>query len=139
MLVAHVSALAQFSLSAPDAFESKSDVIYEFLLKKLLLVPSEIEEDEEAEETEWATDDLLPDIYQAKVLALKTFRNRSQVYANTDRAMLVSEPPFKIFHSLVENNGKLSQTTKEESGSLVPHACLLLTCFLVQFYCPGFV
>lgn len=39
LLVAHIAALAQFALLAPDAFESKSDVITEFLVKKLLMVP----------------------------------------------------------------------------------------------------
>ena len=39
-LVAHITVLAQFAKMAPDAFESKSDVIMAFLLKEVLMAPS---------------------------------------------------------------------------------------------------
>jgi hypothetical protein len=37
-LAAHVAVLAQFALVAPDAFQSRSDAIMAFLLKKVLMV-----------------------------------------------------------------------------------------------------
>ena len=39
-LVAHITVLAQLAKMAPDAFESKSDVIMAFLLKEVLMTPS---------------------------------------------------------------------------------------------------
>jgi sister-chromatid-cohesion protein PDS5 len=39
-LVAHITVLAQFARLAPDAFESKSDVIMAFLLKEVLMTPN---------------------------------------------------------------------------------------------------
>jgi sister chromatid cohesion protein PDS5 len=38
--VAHITALAQLAKMAPDAFESKSDVIMAFLLKEVLMTSS---------------------------------------------------------------------------------------------------
>ncbi len=115
LLVAHISALAQFSLFAPDAFEAKSDVITEFLVKHLLMQPSPLPEDEgSGGEEEWAADEVLPDLYWAKILALKAFRNRCRAYAGTDKAGLVSEPALKMFLALLEANGSLSRTVDEE-------------------------
>ncbi|KAF8907524.1 armadillo-type protein [Mucidula mucida] len=114
-LVAHISALAQFSLFAPDAFEAKSDVITEFLVKHLLMQPSPLPEDEgSGGEEEWAADEVLPDLYWAKILALKAFRNRCRAYAGTDKAGLVSEPALKMFLALLEANGSLSRTVDED-------------------------
>lgn len=39
-LVAHITVLAQLAKMAPDAFETKSDVIMAFLLKEVLMTPS---------------------------------------------------------------------------------------------------
>lgn len=43
-LVAHIAVLAQLSLRAPDAFEQKSDVIMEFLVKEVLRSDTEDED-----------------------------------------------------------------------------------------------
>jgi sister-chromatid-cohesion protein PDS5 len=38
--VARISVLAEFAKSATDAFEQKSDVIMNFLLKEVVMVPT---------------------------------------------------------------------------------------------------
>ncbi|KAF8999911.1 ARM repeat-containing protein [Hymenopellis radicata] len=132
LLVAHISALAQFSLFAPDAFESKSDVITQFLVKQLLMQPSPVPEDEgSAGEEEWAADEVLPDLYWAKILALKAFRNRCRAYAGTDKASLVSEPALKMFFALLEANGSLSRTV-EEDPTLMSRLRLTAALSLIQ-------
>ncbi|KAK0446041.1 armadillo-type protein [Desarmillaria tabescens] len=113
LLVAHIAALAQFALLAPDAFESKSDVITEFLVKKLLMIPQLPDPDDDTEE-EWVEDDVMPDILRAKILALKVFKNRSLAYADSDKGLMVSGPPLKIFKQLVEANGALSSDVAED-------------------------
>ncbi|KAK0480865.1 armadillo-type protein [Armillaria novae-zelandiae] len=113
LLVAHIAALAQFALLAPDAFESKSDVITEFLVKKLLMVPQLPDPDDDTEE-EWVEDDVMPDLLRAKILALKVFKNRTLAYADSDKGLMVSGPPLKIFKQLVEMNGALSSDVTED-------------------------
>jgi sister-chromatid-cohesion protein PDS5 len=39
--IAHITALDQLALLAPAAFETRSDVVMAFLLKKVLMVPNE--------------------------------------------------------------------------------------------------
>ncbi|KAK0211511.1 armadillo-type protein [Armillaria fumosa] len=113
LLVAHIAALAQFALLAPDAFESKSDVVTEFLVKKLLMVPQPPDPEDDTEE-EWVEDDVMPDLLRAKILALKVFKNRSLAYADSDKGLMVSGPPLKIFKQLVEMNGALSPDITED-------------------------
>ncbi|KAG7446844.1 cohesin-associated protein Pds5 [Guyanagaster necrorhizus] len=112
LLIAHIAALAQFALLAPDAFESKSDVITEFLVKELLMIPQLPDPDDDADE-EWVNDDAMPDLLRAKILALKVFKNRSLAYADSDKGLMVSGPPLKIFKQLVEMNGALSSDVAE--------------------------
>lgn len=40
--VAHVAALVQMAIYAPDAFEQKSDVIMTYLVKRILMIPSPV-------------------------------------------------------------------------------------------------
>lgn len=40
MLVAHISVLAELAQTAPDAFESKSEAIMNFIVKQILMTPS---------------------------------------------------------------------------------------------------
>ncbi|KAI0790526.1 armadillo-type protein [Abortiporus biennis] len=117
LLVAHVAVLAQFSLLAPDAFEEKSDVIMAFLLKKILMGPTPSDPDRMEVENDWIEDSDLHPRLRAKLLALKTCRNRCLVNASTENALDIVKPVLKMFTTLVTYGGAFKPDTEESFGA----------------------
>ncbi|KAF8970162.1 armadillo-type protein [Flammula alnicola] len=112
--VAHVAALAQLARFAPDAFEQKSDVIMTYLIKRVLMVPSPIDPEEEDKEEEWMEDDAVPDELRAKLFALKVCRNRCLAHAATEQALEIATPVLKLLATLVEHDGTLNLEVEED-------------------------
>ncbi|KAF7289956.1 hypothetical protein MIND_01370800 [Mycena indigotica] len=114
LLVSHVASLAQFARHAPDAFEHKSDVLMDFLIKKLLMVPTHpLDEDMESDE-EWAEEDKISDNLRAKVFAIKVCRNRCLAHATSENARELSTPVLKLLGRLVQNSGSILPDSGED-------------------------
>ncbi|EJD05552.1 uncharacterized protein FOMMEDRAFT_132048 [Fomitiporia mediterranea MF3/22] len=114
-LVAHLAVLVEMVRSAPDAFEQRSDVIIEFLLKEVLMKSSNaasMDVDDDADE--WIDDDNLHPLGKAKVLALKVCRHRCLVHSATENALDVATPVLKMLVTLLENSGSLSEQVRDE-------------------------
>jgi len=131
--VAHITALAQLAKMAPDAFESKSDVIMAFLLKEVLMTPSvpdpvrglssvigcspsilQFPQDVMDDGEEWVEDDDVSPALSAKVLSLKVCRNRSLAHASSDTALEISTPVLKMFATLLEHSGSFTADAADE-------------------------
>uniref|UniRef100_A0A0W0GEX7 Cohesin-associated protein pds5 n=2 Tax=Moniliophthora roreri TaxID=221103 RepID=A0A0W0GEX7_MONRR len=113
-LVAHVTALDQLVQFAPNAFESKSDVITKFLLKKLLMVPNPSPDDDMDDGEEWCEDAVLPDLTRAKVTALKVFRHRSLSHKDKPNALELSTPVLKMLAMLLDQEGTLATDADQD-------------------------
>jgi len=118
LLVARIAALAQIARYAPDAFEQKSDVIVSFLLKNVLMVPTEVKPDDMETDEEWFEDDELPDGLKAKLLSLKVCRNRSMAFGSSDKALDVATPVLRMLASILENNGSLTPDANENPKAM---------------------
>ncbi|KAG6833054.1 hypothetical protein H0H87_012065 [Tephrocybe sp. NHM501043] len=113
-LVAHIAVLAQMARFAPAAFEHKSDVIIDFLLKKVLSVPTPPDPDEMDVDEEWVVDEEVPPILQAKILALKVCRYRSLAHKADENAVEISTPVFKMLATLLEYSGSFTGEEGED-------------------------
>ncbi|KAJ3999568.1 armadillo-type protein [Lentinula boryana] len=107
-LVAHLVSLGQFARFVPDAFEQKSDVITAFLLRKLLMVPSQLPDDVEDDGEEWVEDDEVSDNLKAKIAALKVLRYRTISHANSKNAIDISTPVLKMLVTVLDRGGSLA-------------------------------
>ncbi|KAH9990948.1 armadillo-type protein [Russula compacta] len=106
-LVAHVTVLAELAQKAPDAFESKSEEIMNFIVKQILMSPSPREPDEMDVDAEWIEkSDIRPSLSK-KIIALKVCRNRCLAYAASDTALDVASPVLRMFFALLEHGGSL--------------------------------
>ena len=54
---------------------------------------------------EWVEDEDVPELLRAKVLALKTCRNRCLSHAGSEKAMEIATPVMKLCATLLEQNG----------------------------------
>ncbi|KAH9477762.1 Sister chromatid cohesion protein pds5 [Psilocybe cubensis] len=111
--VAQIAALVQLVKFAPDAFEQKSDVIITYLIKRVLMVPSPADPNEEDSEEEWIENDEIPDELRAKVLAVKVCRNRCLSHAASEQALEIATPVLKLLATLLEHDGSLSLQVEE--------------------------
>ncbi|KAJ7160887.1 armadillo-type protein [Mycena filopes] len=139
ILVAHVAVLAQFARFAPDAFEHRSDVLTEFLLKRLLMVPTHLLDDAMDTEEEWADDSEVSDNLRAKILAIKVFRNRSLSHAAADNALEMATPVLKMLATLLDNGGSFVADSGEDpkvmSRMRLQAAVSLLHLSTITAYC----
>ncbi|KAJ7755342.1 armadillo-type protein [Mycena maculata] len=115
-LVAHVAVLAQLARFAPDAFEHKSEEVMTFLLKKLLVVPTQLLDDDvdTGEAEEWADESEVSDNLRAKILALKVCRYRTLAHAEADTALEIATPVLKMLATLVDYGGSLTEDSGED-------------------------
>ncbi|KAF8605742.1 cohesin-associated protein Pds5 [Ceratobasidium sp. AG-I] len=109
ILVAHVAVLAEAAKSSPEAFEDKSDVIMNFLVQGLLMpnTPSTSQDamlTDDGDE-EWVEDSQLNDMGKAKILALKVMHNRCLAHVDSDAALDMSAPVFKLLFAILEHGG----------------------------------
>ncbi|CAK5272282.1 unnamed protein product [Mycena citricolor] len=114
ILVAHVAVLAQFARFAPNSFEHKSDVLMEFLLKQLLMVPTGRLDNAMETDEEWAEEAEVTDNLRAKILALKVCRNRSLAHAKSDKAVEMATPVLKMLATILELGGSLVPDADED-------------------------
>ncbi|KAJ7839550.1 armadillo-type protein [Mycena olivaceomarginata] len=113
-LVAHIAVLAQFARFAPDAFEHRSDVLTEVLVKDLLMVPTHPLDEAMDTEEEWADEADVSDNLRAKILALKVCRNRSLAHADKENALEIATPVLKMLATLLEHGGSFIAESGED-------------------------
>ncbi|KAG9124967.1 hypothetical protein FRC07_009533 [Ceratobasidium sp. 392] len=114
-LIAHVAVLAEAAKSSPEAFEDKSDVIMNFLVQGLLMVNTSSTSDAmitEDNDEEWAEDSQLNGTGKAKILALKVMHNRCLAHAESDAALDMCAPVFKLLFSILENGGSVNPSVE---------------------------
>ncbi|KAF8999085.1 armadillo-type protein [Cyathus striatus] len=107
-LVARIAVLAQFAKFAPDAFEHKSDTIMDILVKKVLMTPSPVDDDQMDDDEEWFEDDEVPAALSAKLLAIKVCRNRCLAHASSEKALEIAAPVLKMLATLLDYSGSMS-------------------------------
>ncbi|KIK70195.1 hypothetical protein GYMLUDRAFT_150761 [Collybiopsis luxurians FD-317 M1] len=119
-LVARLVSLSQFARFVPDVFEQKSDVITEFLLNGLLMVPSLPPTNQEDDGEEWAEDDEVSENLKAKVVALKLLRYRSMAHAYSKNAIEIATPVLKMFTTILLRVGSVAgdDDVQEDSKAL---------------------
>ncbi|KAG9103997.1 hypothetical protein FRC06_006261 [Ceratobasidium sp. 370] len=114
-LVAHVAVLAEAAKSSPEAFEDRSDVITNFLVQGLLMVNTLSTSDAmitEENDEEWVEDSQLNGTGKAKILALKVMHNRCLAHAESDAALDMSAPVFKLLFSILDNGGSVNTSVE---------------------------
>lgn len=68
----------------------------------------------EDNDDEWAEDSQLNDTGKAKILALKVMHNRCLAHAESDAALDMSAPVFKLLFALLENTGSVDSSVEYE-------------------------
>lgn len=63
---------------------------------------------------EWVDDDNMSPHLRAKILALKTCRNRCLAHANTDTALDIAKPVLRMFTTLLEYVGSFTADSTDE-------------------------
>ncbi|KAH9039613.1 armadillo-type protein [Lactarius pseudohatsudake] len=106
-LLAHISVLAELAQTAPDSFETKSEVIMNFIVKQILMSPSPPDPGDMDVDIEWIERADVPPSLSKRVLALKVCRNRCLAHAESDTALDMATPALKMFFALLENGGSL--------------------------------
>ncbi|KZP25702.1 ARM repeat-containing protein [Athelia psychrophila] len=112
-LVAHITVLAQLSRFAPDAFETRSEVIMAFLVKDIVMQPSPPDQDTMDDGEEWAEDDDVSLACKAKILSLKVCRNRCIAHAAAETALDISKPVVKMLATILHNRGSLTADSND--------------------------
>ncbi|KAF5318692.1 hypothetical protein D9619_010650 [Psilocybe cf. subviscida] len=110
--VANIAALGQLARFAPDAFEQKSDVIMAYIVNRILMVPTPV--DDPNPEEEWLEDSELQDDLRAKLLSLKVCRNRCLAHSDSDQALEIATPVIKLLVQLINYEGSLSAEAEED-------------------------
>jgi sister-chromatid-cohesion protein PDS5 len=113
-LVAHISVLAELAQTAPDAFESKSEAIMNFIVKQILMSPSPPDPGDMDVDVEWVERADVPPSFNKRVLALKVCRNRCLAHAESDSALDIATPALKMFFALLENGGSLHAESDDD-------------------------
>ncbi|KZT61710.1 cohesin-associated protein Pds5 [Calocera cornea HHB12733] len=108
-LVGHLSALAELAKSAPDAFESCSDITMQFILKKLFMRDDRVVRNEE----EWADDPDVPLGTLAKEYAIRICTNRCLSHASGDQASDIAKPVINLLYNILETGGMPFQNVKQ--------------------------
>ncbi|KAF7975521.1 hypothetical protein HWV62_9337 [Athelia sp. TMB] len=113
-LVAHITVLAQLSRFAPDAFETKSEVIMALLVKEIIMQPSPPDPETMDDGEEWAEDDEISLACKAKVLSLKVCRNRCIAHASAETGLEISKPVVKMLATILHNRGSLTAESNDD-------------------------
>lgn len=67
-----------------------------------------------ATDEEWVDDAAMSPMLRAKIMALKVFRNRCLAQANSEHANDLASPVLKIFITLLQYGGSLSEDANDE-------------------------
>ncbi|KZO98450.1 hypothetical protein CALVIDRAFT_495831 [Calocera viscosa TUFC12733] len=100
-LVGHLSALAELATCAPDAFESCSDIVMQFILKKLFMRNEDVTKNEE----EWADDPDVPLGTLAKEYAIRICTNRCLSHASGEQAADIAKPVISLLFNILDTGG----------------------------------
>ncbi|TFK20656.1 cohesin-associated protein Pds5 [Coprinopsis marcescibilis] len=140
---ARVAALAQIAKYHSEAFERRSSVLMPFLLKKILMIPSEGDPEEMEDGEEWMEKDDIPEFLRAKIQALKVCRNRCLAHSTAEKALEIATPSLKMFATLLEHNGSLNPDVIEDPKFLsrmrLQAAFALLHLSTVEFFATAIV
>jgi sister-chromatid-cohesion protein PDS5 len=63
---------------------------------------------------EWVEDNQLNAIGKAKLLALKVMHNRCLAHVNSDAALDISQPVFKLLFTILEHSGAVNPSVDYE-------------------------
>ncbi|KAH9985602.1 armadillo-type protein [Russula vinacea] len=113
-LVAHVTVLAELAHEVPDAFESKSEEIMNFVVKQILMTPSLRDPDEMDIDAEWVEESDVPPSLSKKIIALKVCRNRCLAHATSDAALDIATPVIRMLFALLEQGGSLRAENEDD-------------------------
>ncbi|KAF5390105.1 hypothetical protein D9757_003848 [Collybiopsis confluens] len=132
-LVARLVSLSQLARFVPDAFEQKSDVVTQFLLKKLLMIPSlppvghlspifppgylnvnRAQAGQEDDGEEWIEDEDVSNNLRAKVVALKLFRHRCVAHADSKNSIEIATPVLKMLTTITLQAGSIRSNNEVE-------------------------
>ncbi|KAI0280430.1 armadillo-type protein [Russula aff. rugulosa BPL654] len=113
-LVAHVTVLAELAHKVPDAFESKSEEIMNFIVKQILMTPSPRDPDEMDVDAEWIEKSDVPPSLSKKIKALKVCRNRCLAHATSDAALDIATPVLRMLFALLEHGGSLQAENEDD-------------------------
>ncbi|ORX94611.1 ARM repeat-containing protein [Basidiobolus meristosporus CBS 931.73] len=104
-LLSHLSALSQIVLHAPEAFESYSDSVIPFVVKNILMQPSQVESG--SSEEEWEEYEKIHDECKAKLYGIKILVNRLIGLANDEINHELAQPAFKMLWKIIKENGEI--------------------------------
>ncbi|KAI6134781.1 armadillo-type protein [Pisolithus croceorrhizus] len=113
VLVAHTALLVQMARFRSEAFEHRSDDIITFLVKKLLLSPSQDDGEDMDVDNDWVNDDDIPPILRARIQALKVCRNRCLAHASSPNAIDIATPALKMFTTLTQHSGSFKVDARD--------------------------
>ncbi|KAN0111727.1 Armadillo-type fold [Russula decolorans] len=113
-LVAHVTVLAELAHEVPDAFETKSEEIMNFIVKQILMTPSLRDPDEMDVGAEWIEKSDVPPSLSKKIKALKVCRNRCLAHATSDAALDIATPVLRMLFALLEHGGSLQAENDDD-------------------------
>jgi len=113
-LVARITVLAELAQNAPDAFESKSEEIMNFVVKRILMSPSPRDPDEMDVDAEWIEKSDVPPSLSKKIVALKVCRYRCLAHATDDTALDMATPVLRMFFALLEHGGSLHAENEDD-------------------------
>ncbi|KAI6002991.1 armadillo-type protein [Pisolithus albus] len=117
MLVAHTALLVQMARFRPEAFEHRSDDIMTFLVKGLLLSPSQDDDEDMDVDNDWLNDDDVAPILRAQIQALKVCRNRCLAHASSPNAIDIATPALKMFTTLIQHSGSFKVDARDSAST----------------------
>lgn len=117
MLVAHTALLVQMARFRSEAFEHRSDDIMTFLVKGLLLSPSQDDDEDMDVDNDWLNDDDVPPILRARIQALKVCRNRCLAHASSPNAIDIATPALKMFTTLIQHSGSFKVDARDSAST----------------------
>ncbi|KAI0305166.1 hypothetical protein B0F90DRAFT_1808987 [Multifurca ochricompacta] len=113
-LVAHLTVLAELAQTSPDAFESKSEVIMNFIVKQILMTPSPPDPDNMDVDVEWIEEADVPPSLSMKIIALKVCRHRCLAHAASETALDMATPVLRMFFALLEHGGSIHAEIEDD-------------------------
>ncbi|WBW73235.1 mitotic and meiotic cohesin loader subunit Pds5 [Schizosaccharomyces osmophilus] len=106
-LSVRLSTLAQLVLYRLDAVEKHADFITECLVKEIIQMVPEANEDQNETE-EWCDFQSLDHLYRCKVLAVKVLVNRLRAGYHSPEALEIAAPVLKLLNVILLTEGEIS-------------------------------
>ncbi|KAK8847427.1 hypothetical protein IAR55_005285 [Kwoniella newhampshirensis] len=106
----YLRALSEVALSAPKAFQERSEEIIKYVMNEVMLVESP---SSDVEGDEWADEDKLESLDRAKLISLKLCTHWALGYARDAEAAKLIVPAMDLLSSVLQNDGMVNEETKE--------------------------